>query len=274
MRRMMTCKKPVALALTIAAYLAIASAAEEKARTWTDVTGKHKTRAAFVALEGDEITLRREDGTTVKLPLARLSNADQAFARRTARTALATNALETSALPVEVARRSDGWPQWRGPNRDGISGETGLLDAWPASGPPIVWKSTGLGGEYSSVAVAGGRVFTMGKFGGETRLVAVRVEDGTIDWNTAVGGGDSPNCTPTVDGELVFALSHAGDLLCAEAATGREVWRKNFPRDFGGKMMSGWTENGDRSNTGGRYQGTQLISFISFVAVLVNEACA
>lgn len=234
MRRITTFTKPLAFALSLAAFLSIASA-EETIRTWTDATGKHKTRAAFVALNDKELTLQREDGTTVKLPLERLSKADQAFARRTARTALQTN-----AVPAEVARQEDGWPQWRGPNRDGISRETGLLDAWPETGPPIVWKASGLGSGYSSVAVAGGRVFTMGKFGDETRLVAVRVEDGTIEWNTAVGGGDSPNCTPTVDGELVFALSHSGDLLCAEAATGREVWRKNFPADFGGKMMSGW----------------------------------
>jgi outer membrane protein assembly factor BamB len=235
MRRTITCKNPLALALAIAACLSIASAAEEKMRTWTDATGKHKTRAAFVALEGDEITLQREDGKIVKLPLDRLSKADQAFARRTARAP-----AKATELPAEVARGEGGWPQWRGPNRDGISQETGLLDTWPESGPPIVWKASELGGGYSSVAVVGDRVFTMGKFGDETRLVAIGVQDGTIQWNTAVGSGDAPNCTPTVDGELVFALSHAGDLLCAESATGREVWRKNFPRDFGGKMMSGW----------------------------------
>jgi len=149
-------------------------------------------------------------------------------------------AVQPDALPGDVARSEGSWPQWRGPNRDGISHETGLLDAWPENGPPIVWKASGLGSGYSSVAVAGGRVLTMGKFGGETRLVALSVEDGTTLWETAVGGGDAPNCTPTVDDDLVFAVSHGGDLLCAEAETGGEVWRKSFSRDFGGKMMSGW----------------------------------
>ncbi|MEO8496622.1 MAG: PQQ-binding-like beta-propeller repeat protein [Planctomycetota bacterium] len=235
MHRRTTCEKQFMICWTIVACLATVVAAEEKIRTWTDATGERKTRAAFVALDGDQVTLRREDGNVFTMPLDRLSNADQAFAQRAARTA-----PEATALPAEVARSEDGWPQWRGPNRDGISHETGLLDAWPDNGPPTVWKASGLGNGYSSVAVAGGRVLTMGKFGGETRLVAVSVEDGSKLWETAVGGGDSPNCTPTVDGDLVFALSHGGDLLCAESATGREVWRKNFGRDFGGKMMSGW----------------------------------
>ncbi|MBC8355353.1 MAG: PQQ-binding-like beta-propeller repeat protein [Planctomycetes bacterium] len=235
MSRPTTCKKPATMVWTIVICLATVATAEETIRTWTDSTGKHKTRAAFVALEGEQITLRRENGETIKLPLERLSNADQAFARRTARASLVANELQ-----AEVAQSDGNWPQWRGPNRDGISGETGLLDSWPASGPPTVWKASGLGGGYSSVTISAGRVFTMGKFGGETRLVAVNVEDGKMLWGTAVGSGDAPNCTPTVDNDLVFALSHSGDLLCAEAATGREVWRKNFPRDFGGKMMSGW----------------------------------
>jgi len=239
MCRKTTRLKPLIFAWILVTCLATGVAAEEELRTWTDVTGAHKTQAAFVALEGDQLTLRRENGTIVKVPLDRLSKADQAVARRTARTTART-ALQETALPGEVARSESGWPQWRGPNRDGISHETGLLDAWPESGPPIVWKASGLGGGYSSVAVAGGRVLTMGKFGGETRLVAVSVEDGTMLWETAVGGGDAPNCTPTIDDDLVFAVSHGGDLLCAESATGREVWRKNFGRDFGGKMMSGW----------------------------------
>jgi outer membrane protein assembly factor BamB len=133
------------------------------------------------------------------------------------------------------------WPQWRGPNRDGVSLESGLADNWPESGPPVVWKATELGGGYSSVSIEGDRLFTMGKFGNETKLIAVGLSDGKILWSTRVGtGGDGPNCTPTADGELVYAISFAGDLLCSRADNGEEVWRKNFGADFGGKMMSGW----------------------------------
>lgn len=133
------------------------------------------------------------------------------------------------------------WHQWRGPERNGISTETNLLDSWPSSGPPVAWQVQGLGAGYSSIAISDGRLFTMGKFGDETRLIARDAETGKRIWETRVGsGGNEPNCTPTVDGDLVFALSFAGDLICAETRSGREVWRLNFERDFGGKMMSQW----------------------------------
>jgi outer membrane protein assembly factor BamB len=144
-------------------------------------------------------------------------------------------------LPLVLAApaAADDWPQWRGPQRDGISSEKGLLKSWPAKGPSLLWQAKGLGGGFSSVAVAGGRIFTLGRRKAGTELVALDLKDGKELWAARVGGGD-PNSTPTVDGDLVYALGRDGDLLCAEADTGKEVWRKNFGRDFGGRMMSGW----------------------------------
>jgi outer membrane protein assembly factor BamB len=138
---------------------------------------------------------------------------------------------------VEV--RADDWPQWRGPHRDGICSEKNLLPAWSKTGPPLAWKVDGLGHGFSSVAIAGDHIYTMGQRGKGAELLALDLETGKVVWATVVGGGD-PNCTPTVDGDLVYALGRDGDLLCAEAATGKKVWTKNFGRDFGGKMMSGW----------------------------------
>lgn len=135
------------------------------------------------------------------------------------------------------------WPTWRGPERDGKSTETGLLTEWPAEGPPIVWKAQGLGNGYASVAVANGRIFTMGRSGGTEYLIALQADTGNELWRTKVGPGDKengPNSTPTVDGDRVYGLSFEGELLCADAASGREIWRTNFQRDFGGKMMSMW----------------------------------
>src|ERR1700722_17949664 len=57
---------------------------------------------------------------------------------------------------------SGSWPSWRGPNRDGISPEKGLLDSWSEQGPPLKWKAKGLGKGYSSVSIDGGRIYTMG----------------------------------------------------------------------------------------------------------------
>lgn len=147
----------------------------------------------------------------------------------------------TLVLTLPVSSAAD-WHQWRGPNRDGISTETGLLDTWPADGPELVWRVRGLGRGMSSLAISNGKIYSMGKKDGQVHIVCLNLSDGAEAWSTPVGGGSDPNCTPTVDPEsgLVYGLSHAGDLMCAEAASGRTVWKKNFPSDFGGSMMSQW----------------------------------
>ena len=135
------------------------------------------------------------------------------------------------------------WPQWRGPHRDGVSEEKGLLREWGANGPPLAWKVKGLGVGYSSVVIGDGRIFTMGKRGNEEFVIALENKaDGKELWATQVGKawGDGPRCTPTLDGDRVYAIGPYGDLICVEAASGKEIWRKNFGKDFGGKMMSGW----------------------------------
>lgn len=156
------------------------------------------------------------------------------------RTAVLAVAFVVMVLFGDRALESGDWPSWRGPNRDNVCTETGLLPQWPKGGPPLQWRIDGvLGGGYSSVAIADGRIFTLGRRRGTTDLMALDVKDGRELWATKVGGGN-PNSTPTVDGNLVFALGRDGDLICATADAGRLVWRKNFGRDFGGQMMSGW----------------------------------
>ncbi|MDO8542850.1 MAG: PQQ-like beta-propeller repeat protein [Opitutaceae bacterium] len=145
------------------------------------------------------------------------------------------------------AHASD-WPQWRGPNRDGISTETGLLKQWPAGGPKLGWKAMGLGGGYSGVSVAAGRVYTMGDGADTSHVHALDEKTGRLLWSTKVGatGGEDRNrypgtrCTPTVDGKLIYATGQWGDLVCLEGETGREVWRRSMKTDFKGKMMSSW----------------------------------
>src|SRR5687768_16868157 len=70
--------------------------------------------------------------------------------------------LVASITVLAGSRAVADWPQWRGPNRNGVSTETGLLAQWPQGGPPLAWKATGLGTGHSSVSVANGRIFTMG----------------------------------------------------------------------------------------------------------------
>jgi outer membrane protein assembly factor BamB len=140
----------------------------------------------------------------------------------------------------EVAAQSADWPQWRGPNRDGISKDTGLLKQWPENGPPLVWKTTGAGNGYSSLAIAGSRLFTMGVRGGREYVLAFDVATGKEIWATPNGSvfnndkGDGPRGTPTIDGNRLFALGGNGDLSCIETEAGRVVWTLNILQKFGG----------------------------------------
>jgi outer membrane protein assembly factor BamB len=141
------------------------------------------------------------------------------------------------------------WPRFRGPNGDGISRDTGLLQDWPKDGPPLLWKSDPVGAGYASVAVAGARLFTMGDVGGKEgtcHVFALDRQTGKKLWSAPVGkaggggGYQGPRGTPTVDGQLVYALGQFGDLVCLETATGAEKWRKNFAKDFDGNA-GGWS---------------------------------
>ena len=159
---------------------------------------------------------------------------------------IAAGALLAALCPAPYAAepRADApWPQFRGPNRDGLSSEKGLLPGWPSGGPPLAWKAPGVGRGFSSVAVAGGRVFTMGDKDGASHVFALDQKDGKPIWSAKVGkpGGSyaGTRCTPTADGDRVYGLGQFGDLVCLDVTDGREVWRKSLPADFKGKS-GGW----------------------------------
>jgi outer membrane protein assembly factor BamB len=138
----------------------------------------------------------------------------------------------------------DDWPQWRGPRRDGVSAERGLLKAWPESGPPLAWKATGAGQGYSSFAVAGGRLYTLGAREDREHVVAFDIASGKRVWDAPHGQrfsndrGDGPRGTPTVDGTRVYAFGASGDLTALEAASGKVAWTVNVIRDFGGQNIT------------------------------------
>lgn len=149
---------------------------------------------------------------------------------------------------------AEDWPQWRGPRRDAVSEETGLLKSWPEGGPRLAWQASGLGTGYVSVAVSGGRVFTMGRQQSDVVVTALLANGQTAVGPTATGPAEirkpewtrkigttarNPCSTPTVDGELLYALDPDGELVCLKAASGEIVWQKSFVEDFGGRMMSG-----------------------------------
>jgi outer membrane protein assembly factor BamB len=141
------------------------------------------------------------------------------------------------------------WPQWRGPNRNGFSQESGWLDQWPEAGPPVAWKANvGLG--FSSLVVAAGRIFTLGHADNEDSVVCLEADTGKEVWRHKYPAelGDKyyeggTTGTPTVDGNHVFTLSRWGDCFCFEAASGKVVWSKNVQKEMG-LRIPGWGFSG------------------------------
>ncbi len=139
---------------------------------------------------------------------------------------------------------ADDWPQWRGPLRNGISQEKGLLKEWPQEGPKLLWQMNDAGSGYSTPAVASERFYLISNEGVEKEFVQSRaVKDGKQVWTTRVGKVGNPKqqpaypaarSTPTVDGQLLYALGSDGDLACLETASGSARWQKNLRTDFGG----------------------------------------
>jgi outer membrane protein assembly factor BamB len=167
--------------------------------------------------------------------------------KRSRRSVRCVATVATLCLVSCLADAAD-WPQWRGAARDGRSAETGLLLEWPADGPPLLWRSDGFGGGFSSLAVAGGRIYTMGDIGDDQFVIAAKQDGGEILWKRRVGpawtdtyGGS--RSTPTVDGDRVYAIGTEGDLVCLSAESGKEIWRRALTEDFDGRMME----------AGGRY---------------------
>ncbi|HEX3719719.1 MAG TPA: PQQ-binding-like beta-propeller repeat protein [Verrucomicrobiae bacterium] len=140
---------------------------------------------------------------------------------------------------------ADNWPQWRGPQRDGISHETGLIGEWPKEGPRMLWKTDDIGRGYSTPAVVGDRLYVMANEGVDNEFAeALDAASGKRVWSTRIGkvGGpdQQPNfpaarSTPTVDGDALYVLSSDADLACLDRKTGHTRWQKNVRAEFGGK---------------------------------------
>lgn len=151
---------------------------------------------------------------------------------------------------------AEDWPQWMGAGRDGLTNETGLLQAWPEGGPERLWlaKTVGLG--YSGPAVVAGKLFILGSREKTEQLICLDATSGDELWASDLaeeydnGWGNGPRNTPTVDGDRVFVLSAKGTLVCLSKIDGQEVWRVRM-QDFGGKIPTwGYAESplvdGDR----------------------------
>ncbi len=143
-----------------------------------------------------------------------------------------------------IAAGAADWPQWRGPERTGISKETGLLKDWPKDGPTLLWQLKDIGYGYSTPAVVGPRLYLISNKGDNDEFVQAReAKNGEQVWTRRIGKV-GPNqlqpypgarSTPTVDGNVLYALGSDGDLACLDIASGNVRWQKNLRTEFDGK---------------------------------------
>jgi len=151
-----------------------------------------------------------------------------------------------STFLLLVAASADDWPQWQGPDRNGISKEHGLLQQWPKDGPPLAWRINTLGGGDSAPAVASGRIFGMSNRGDDEVVWALSEKDGKELWVSRLGPAfeqkgwpqakEGPGCSPSVDGERLYVEGLAGDVSCLQVKDGKILWQRSLEKDFGGTM--------------------------------------
>ncbi|MEI8020013.1 MAG: PQQ-binding-like beta-propeller repeat protein [Schlesneria sp.] len=227
---------------------------EEKSVT-VKLNGKNEESRTFnlapkavITINGKKADLSDiEEGQTVTVVV----NAADLATKLTVKTAKNSPVKKSSPRPLMEDKSPDTdpsesafWPQHRGPNRDNISKETGLLDSWPNGGPKLTWEQKGLGEGFSSVSIAHGKLYTMGNQGNDEMLLAMDAANGRPLWSTKTGGrayregqGNGPRGTPTVDDDRVYALGANGDLICVGANKGEVVWQKNILNDYGGNNI-------------------------------------
>ncbi len=162
-----------------------------------------------------------------------------------------------ACVVLPLAAPAADWPQWRGPARDGVSPEKGLLKEWPKGGPELVWTFDKAGLGYSAPAIVGGKVYVLGTRDDDEYVLAIDAKGKEL-WATKIAPifdfkgnqwSRGPNSTPAVDGDLVFAVGSQGELVCVTADRGVVVWRKNLPAAMnaevnnsapGGQPRFGW----------------------------------
>jgi outer membrane protein assembly factor BamB len=166
------------------------------------------------------------------------------------------NWIGAALVLVAVATaHGDDWPQWLGPQRDGVWRETGILETFPAKGPKLVWQAK-IGGGYSGPSVAQGKVvvtdrllkpgeanpdnpFKKDRVNGVERVLCLKESDGSLLWKHEypcryeISYPAGPRCSPVIEGDFVYTVGAMGDLYCLKLASGEVVWSKNFIKDFG-----------------------------------------
>ena len=145
------------------------------------------------------------------------------------------------------------WPTFRGPNRTAVVNDAKLLKSWPAEGPKLLWEGAGAGRGYSSLAIVGNKMYTLGDglstqkdadeylscFDKTTGKQLWATKTGT-PWKDRQSNWESSRSTPTVDDGRVYVVTPEGQLVCCNDTDGKVIWRKDFKHDFEGKKADGW----------------------------------
>ena len=166
--------------------------------------------------------------------------------------------LYSSFLVTPFTRcvKAEDWPQWQGPNRDGIWHEEGIIKSIPEDGPPVLWRVP-LAGGYSGPAVVGERLYVadyMKRDGdldnnpnnrsllsGKERVLCFDTTTGKEIWTYeydcpySISYAAGPRCTPTVSDGRVYALGSEGNFLCLDASDGHLLWQKDFKEEYSAK---------------------------------------
>ena len=141
---------------------------------------------------------------------------------------------------VEASARTD-WPQWRGINRDGVSLEKNLLKAWPENGPKRLWRIS-VGNGYSGMSVSHGKLYTLWDAGNAQYLFCLDAATGKELWRHKIDEnfinvfGNGPRSTPTIDNDIVYAISSTGKLHAVNALNGTPVWIHDLEQEYGGQI--------------------------------------
>lgn len=154
--------------------------------------------------------------------------------------------LSLTTKSAEPSKLSKSWEQWRGPNRQNLSTDKGLIQDWNENPPKLSWTASGLGKGYASVSIKDNRLFTTGNLPEGQMVIAVNIDDGKILWKTSLIDSNPKHsypgarCTPSIDGDRLYAISSNGSISCLSVADGEVFWTKDFENEWDGKMMSGW----------------------------------
>ena len=147
---------------------------------------------------------------------------------------LSSCSLLVSSIGAAEPKSSQDWPQWRGSNGDNISQFKGISTDWAAKSPALLWKLDGMGQGFASVSVVGDRLYTTGNIGNSQALIAVDLKTQNVAWTSPLTdsvpkhGYDGSRCTPSVDGDRLYAVTSNGQITCVKVTDGSVIWKKVF----------------------------------------------